>query len=378
MNDTEKLTRPEISEFVDQVRARLGDLTEEEREELVGGLEADLSALVADGGSVADLGAPTDYADELRAAAGLAPARRRVRRPRQPLREQLAEELRRAQERWQSFVAQPRVAPVWAAVQPLQPVWWVLRAWITVQLLDLMMGPYEYLTLLPSLGAPLVGPLLLLAAVAGSVQLGRGRLWPADRRTVSASARAVLVGLNVVAVICLVPVLDRFPGAWESHAMANGGGYATPRFQAWSGLVNDHRRVRNVFAYDAQGNPLTGVQLYDQTGRPLAVDPDSFARVRTGTGPGLVYPWLNGTHELWNVFPLPVREQRGWRRPAEVWDAQRPPVLPQPPLAVVPPVALPTPPAERLTESAPSAVPPEPAGSADPQDEPSRTKQGDR
>ena len=46
MNDTAKLTRPEISGFVDQVRARLADLTEEEREELVGGLEADLSALV--------------------------------------------------------------------------------------------------------------------------------------------------------------------------------------------------------------------------------------------------------------------------------------------------------------------------------------------
>ncbi|HEY0775806.1 MAG TPA: hypothetical protein VGD51_17100, partial [Nocardioidaceae bacterium] len=64
-------TRPEVSAFVGKVRDRLADLTDEEREELVGGLEADINELVEDGGSVAALGDPRAYADELRAAAGI-------------------------------------------------------------------------------------------------------------------------------------------------------------------------------------------------------------------------------------------------------------------------------------------------------------------
>jgi len=70
MNDTTRLeVRPEVADFLDKVRARLSDLTDEEREELLGGLEADLSELVSDGGSVAELGDPRAYADELRSAA---------------------------------------------------------------------------------------------------------------------------------------------------------------------------------------------------------------------------------------------------------------------------------------------------------------------
>ena len=55
------LTTPEIRLFVRAVRERLDDLTEEEREELVGGLEADLSDLVDERG-VEALPDPVDYA----------------------------------------------------------------------------------------------------------------------------------------------------------------------------------------------------------------------------------------------------------------------------------------------------------------------------
>ncbi|MCW2853652.1 MAG: hypothetical protein JWM84_3316, partial [Nocardioides sp.] len=71
--------RPEVEAFVADVRARLADLSDDEREELLGGLEADLSDQVADGAVV--LVDPAAYAAELRAAAGLperTPARRRV------------------------------------------------------------------------------------------------------------------------------------------------------------------------------------------------------------------------------------------------------------------------------------------------------------
>ena len=75
------LATPEVRLFVRAVRERLEDLTEEEREELVGGLDADINDLVEERGLDA-LPAPSDYARELRTAAGFDPEMRPVRSPR--------------------------------------------------------------------------------------------------------------------------------------------------------------------------------------------------------------------------------------------------------------------------------------------------------
>ncbi len=72
------LTTPEIRLYVRAVRERLEDLTEEEREELVGGLDADLNDLVEERGIDA-LPDPGEYARELRTAAGFDPEMRPVR-----------------------------------------------------------------------------------------------------------------------------------------------------------------------------------------------------------------------------------------------------------------------------------------------------------
>lgn len=71
--------------FTAAVRARLSDLTPEELDELLDGLQGDLTERLAD--EAGDLGDPRDYADELRQAAGL-PDRgtRNGKRPRQELR----------------------------------------------------------------------------------------------------------------------------------------------------------------------------------------------------------------------------------------------------------------------------------------------------
>lgn len=348
MNDTLKLeTVPEVADFVARVRARLAGLSDEEREELVGGLEADLTELVADGGSVAELGDPRAYADELRAAAGLDSARTSrlpgVRRPRRPVRQVVEDAFGRAGASWDSLVSRPRVAPAWEVTAVLRPAWWVLRAWVAVQLLDQLTGPWEYATLVPRFGDPLTGPLLLLAAVLGSVLLGLRRLWPASASPRSLLARTVLLALNAFAVLMLLVTLENFPSSRfindASHPAASGM-YGPMRFP---GLMNDGRAVTNVFAYDAQGNPLTGVQLYDQRGEPLEVAHDRIGRVRTPEGPAVLYPWENGEKNLWHVYPLPVRQQPGWNwAPKEgAWGSERPPYLPQPPLAVVPPASVP-------------------------------------
>lgn len=367
MNDTVQ-TSPAVAAFVAQVRARLGDLTEEEREELLGGLEADLAERLAEGET--DLGDPVAYAAELRAAAGLEArprgwAVRRPAGPRRPLADHVSELLDALRGDWERWVARdPRVAEAWQVTQTLRPAWWVLRAWVAVQLLDLMAGPVEKPTLLPSLGSQLVSVSLLLVAVVVSTLLGLGRLWPGAVARRPRTARLLLLGLNALAVLVLMVTVRAFPDAWQSHQLANGGYYADAAADTGPGLMADGHYVRNVFAYDAQGRPLQGVQLYDQKGRPLAVNPDPYYGAY-GYGGGRVhtYPWFNGDQKLLNVFPLPVRTQRSFQPARDPWGTTRPPVLPSAPLAVVPPVSLPTP------ASSPSVTPsgsPSPGPTASP------------
>lgn len=350
MNDTTRLeVRPEVAEFLDKVRDRLSDLTEEQRDDLLGGLEADISELVDDGGSVAELGDPRAYADELRAAAGVSPAVhrsgvRRPRMPRRPTRKSVAAQIDDARAGWEQLMAsRPWLVQTWEVVQTLRPAWWVLRAWVAVQALDLATGPWEHATLVPRFGDDLSGLLLLLVAVVGSVLLGLRRVWPASHSPGSVLARVVLLGLNALAVLLLVHVADSFPSSSFVNELdhPNASGIFRPSKQP--GLLNDGRTVRNVFAYDAQGQPLQGVQLYDQTGKPLAIDPDAQHRVRYGGRLPMVFSWKNGEKDIWNVYPLPVRFGGGWHRGDKVWTSDNPPFLPQPPLAVVPPATLPLP-----------------------------------
>jgi hypothetical protein len=361
--------RPEVSAFVDKVRARLSDLTDEEREELVGGLEADIAELVADGGSVAELGDPRAYADELRTAAGVERSRGRSiggvqgRRPRRPLGSQLDAMMDAARARWMRLMERPRLAPAWSVASAIRPVWWFLRAWVAVQLVDWTFGPWEYPTPIPTLGGPLGGFVLLVVAVVVSVQLGRGKIWPATMQGRSTWGRAALLGLNALAVLLIVPVLAQFPGpnAWAGDRAAYN--YYDADFRRQPGLKVNGRMVRQVFAYDAQGNPLTGVQLFDGRGNPLEIHPE-YALLETGPGHQVGYAWVNGNREQRNVFPLAYRTQRRWSRVEGAWTSDNPPVIPPHPLAVVPPVALPGQP-EATDASAP-----------DPQDRDSENAEG--
>jgi hypothetical protein len=348
MNDTTRVeVRPEVTDFLDKVRARLADLSEEQRDDLLGGLEADLSELVADGGTVAELGDPRAYADELRAAAGVTPAGER-RRPRWRLRstptpDSITADLDRARDRWEGLMAaRPWTAQTWEVVQTLRPAWWVLRAWVAVEALDLLTGPWEHATLVPRFGDDLSGLVLLLAATAGSVLLGLRKVWPSAASPGSVLARGVLLGLNVLALLLLVFVVDSFPSARYLNDAGHPAAWGLNRPYDRPGVRNDGRLVRNVFAYDAQGNPLEGVQLFDQTGKPLAIDPDLVARMRYAGRLPTVYPWKDGDRSLWNVYPLPVRfDDIGWGRAKNAWTSQNPPFVPEPPPLPVPSAVLP-------------------------------------
>ena len=313
--------RPEVVAFVAQVRLRLADLSEDEREELTGGLEADLSEQHAAGDPLPD---PTAYAAELRAAAGL-PARARGRHRHAPERA-----ARPARVRGSS--AASRACPAWSLVVTLRPAWWVLRAWIAVTLLDQLVGGWEYVTLWPTLYVPGLGLLVLLAAVVVSVLIGQGRLWPGSGPDRPAYARVLLLALNAFAVV--VPLTFHVDGDQvESYS------YAPVSVRPDDGVLRHGRDVvRNVYPYDANGQPLTGVQLFDQAGRPIEVAPQSSLganrRERQVTCPS-----FNGTTPLFNVFPLQQRTQPSGTCLQDHPDAGVQ-AYAEPPLASVPPASV--------------------------------------
>ncbi len=322
MNDITELT-PEVAAFVAAVRARFVDLDDDEREELLGGLEADLSDQVADRGPDA-LSDPDAYAAELRAAAGLAPATRLRRRSTLmagPRADATLDALRADWERRAASVP----GDAWGLVQSVQPFWWLLRAWVAVQLIDLAFGNGSYnagLDVIPSLRG--LGFPLLLAAAVISVQIGRGKLWP-GREPRRGASRQLLLVLNIVAVI-LVPVvvtqLVTTAKVEEWYSFTD-----TPNSD---GLTFNGEQVHNIYPYDATGQPLVGVQLVDDNGRPIDVDDRGYewGGMRTS-------PWFNGRTQAWNVFPQSESKTRSGNG-RRVGD----PVQQPAPYDVLPPVAL--------------------------------------
>ncbi len=326
------VTTPDVHLFVTAVRERLADLSADEREELVGGLEADISDLVAEHG-VEALPDPGSYAAELRVAAGFTPESAPTDEgARVGLAAWVTTVLDRAHERWEGFAGGVPGSP-WEFLVSLRPAWWVLRAWVALQLVDLLLGSGSYnygLSVVPSLhqwGVP-----LLLLAVAVSVQLGRGKLWPGRKRS-GAFGRVVLLGLNAFAV-ALVPVTFDSVFTTKDAALYHDGVEQSYSQPPGEGLSFNGEPIANIYPYDAAGHLLTGVQLVDRQGRRLKVTQDPYNE-GTGWGEFVHVPWLNGRTELYSVFPLP-EQTLDTDTLVPVGD----PRLQSPPFASLPPVTL--------------------------------------
>ncbi|HXH77921.1 hypothetical protein [Nocardioides sp.] len=322
MSDTIRIS-PEVDVFVQAVHAHFADLDPDEREELLGGLAADITDLVDEHGPGA-LGDPGAYAAELRAAAGLAVTRSRRGHilPASPKVDAVLDNMRAEWER----LATALPGDAWGFLQSVRPFWWLVRAWVAVQLIDLAWGNGGYnagLDVIPSLrwlGFP-----LLVAASVISVQIGRGKLWSAPRRGMR---RVALLLLNLFALALVPAVVDNLVTTAKVHSWY--GGYLTGSAPQEPGLSLNGRPVRNIYPYDAAGKPLVGVQLVDESGRRLGADSWAFE-----WGSPRTVPWMNGRTEAWNVFPLseqPTRARNG--RPTG--DPSQPPA----PYAVLPPVTL--------------------------------------
>jgi hypothetical protein len=313
------LPAPEVAEILDDVRAHLADLTAE----LDG--EVDVAALTA------RLGPPSAYAAELRAAAGYPAAEpEETGRSRHGLaRLAVAAPVAgvvlfllgaaagapavvliglligalglplviRDGPRVPSVAALPEVRWFVAArpaagtaprtitdfVASLQPAWWVVRAIAAAVLVG---------TVVFSGDEPAV---LLLALVAVPVSIWVGHRTRRDRRWLWG-----VVPLNVLAGLVLLWPL----GAGPSEAYDTGSASSYP--VSMPGLWQDsEREIRDIRPVDANGNPLTGVYLFDQDGRPIDTSAgeecagyDEYGGTRAAPRSGAPYP--RGT---WDVDP---------------------------------------------------------------------------
>lgn len=355
MSEPTTTVPPEVEAFVAQVRARLTDLSEDEREELLGGLEADLVEKLADG---ADLGDPWLYAAELRAAAGLPEGRRplvRTPRLRLPKDEDLGIWLDGARRRFFAEIERHAAGPkAWEVVATLRPVWWVIRAWVAVTVVDRWAGPWERISLIPSLAVPGLGLGLLVVAIVVSTLVGLGRLWPGSGQDRPLRSRVALAILNVAALATILS-FSLTSGTYLSSEQtwmddARMGGPYQPR----DGLRLDGVLVRNIFAYDAQGNPLTGVQLFRGNGQALAVSPlhaeSAYPGARDRTV-GCGWAAEDG-HQVRNVFPLVERaSRRGYCKDLE--GGKQPLTEPTAPFVQVSPVTSPVVPTDVVPSEEP-------------------------
>ncbi|WP_164233981.1 hypothetical protein [Microbacterium hydrocarbonoxydans] len=293
MNDTDVSIDERIRSFAASVRRHLDDLPEDELDEILGGLTADLAEQAADNGGVLELGDPADYAEELRSAAGFPPRGEAVKRP--PFGERFTA--------WRRGIADgirrnPFGAWLLDLLVSLRPVWWVLRGFGMFAALGglLRISPFGYpfgsdqYGVLPS--SPL-GWLPLLALVITSVQWGRGNwlpgMWLRHVRTVT-SVVAVLV-LPFALVAAFSPRVE----------YVDDGGYMP------QGLLLDGVQVNNIFAYDADGNPIDQVQLFTGKGTPLNL----YGADGTNTifGDGTMSEF--GTQDNGELATIPLEDYRG-------------------------------------------------------------------
>lgn len=323
-----------VSAYAEAVRSHLADLGPETVEELTDGLEADLAEELSDRSFAAEDGADdtvlldlervfgpaAEYALELRSAAGHAPVPAGSARRRTPVRDATRATWRLWQSWGRALVARVAALPgggwLVETVPLLRPVWWLVRAWVWFVLLMALTGG--------SLGGGRLTPygpdsplawLLLVAAAVLSIEHGRGR-W-AERRRIA----GLLTLGQVVAAVAVVPTvlaawsLATQPHYYPVYESAGSDPVAAPQ----DGVVVGGMYVSNLFAYDAQGNPLHDVQLFDDRGRPVQT-------VTAGSAepfslPGVSTQWQfapsvdTSGRARWNVYPLSGAPVDQW-----TWD----------------------------------------------------------
>jgi hypothetical protein len=253
----------EAQDYLSAVEQELADLPGEDRSALLEDLALHLEALTTEDDDrplAVRLGSPAAYAADLRAAAGL-PARGANVTP-------TGQGIRARVDAFLASAAYRRALPALRGgrrlLVELRPAWWVLRGYLVV-FVPCLLGSdrLEDIPVPAPLHSHLLGVVLVLAAVVGSVVLGRRKL-PQVLRVVVAAAGVLLV---LVAAGAALHVRDDLRNGLYADAWAPAPEVPDETYP----LRSRYGPVTDVFPYAADGTPLEGVLLYDQDGRPLHV-----------------------------------------------------------------------------------------------------------
>ncbi|MFK0247694.1 DUF1700 domain-containing protein [Amycolatopsis azurea] len=146
-----------------------------------------------------------------------------------------------------------------AYFRALKPAWWVLCAAVLVV--------FGLLLMLRDTEAVLLLPLMLLAAVA---VVWAGPKLKTDRRLLwlAVPVSAFVVGSMLGGAGAAVDLIAK--RSYSDGPYANG---YSPNYNDTYGnpqLMYGNQDVENIYAFDAEGKPLTEIYLYDENGRPLS------------------------------------------------------------------------------------------------------------
>ena len=239
----------EAQSYLDRVGAALADLPEDERADLLDELGTHVDEIAAEGTSSleARLGSPEDYAAELRASAGLPPARHS------------GPHGRGCPGKVGQVRGRQNVAAVERFFVSLRPVWWVARAWIAVAMLTWFAQPHW---------------LRSLAVVPEHVG------WPPPRsscwwlRLWSSAGAGPSHGCSPASGRLLAGAPDSERGRHVRQPGPTTTRTSQPRFVKQppaEGVYSAGTQVWNIYAYDSAGRMLHDVRLYDQDGKPLSL-----------------------------------------------------------------------------------------------------------
>ncbi|MFF0338796.1 DUF1700 domain-containing protein [Kribbella sp. NPDC004875] len=198
-----------------------------------------------------------------------------------------------------------------------QPVWWVARG---------VIGAGGFFALFGAASVTVV------ASVAGAaVSIWIGRKTQQDRRWLW-----YVVPLNVVAAIAVPAFLAAAYAGTSFGFLNNYNDYrGSSRYNPppSGGLTLDGVEVTNIYPFDAQGKQVP-VRLYDQDGKPIALEPQDCA-ANFGQGP-------RGTTT--NLFPLAVvtPDENGDAGPENCKDTTKAPFVPPPAPATSSPTRTPS------------------------------------
>ena len=322
-----------IQRYCDSVRACLSDLDPRVVADLTDGMPGDLyDSLIERGVSPhiypADIfGSPAKYANELRAAAGIpiveitsttskkqkGRAARKAAKKREyqtvyasdAATENPPNRRERARNWWQNSSAPVTDTPTWEKFigwcRELAPFWWVARGWIIGSFIATWLTGWG-ISLLP---ANTAGWIFTLALTLLSIQWGRG-VWLHWHWVPK-----LVMALSVIALVLAIPQYVQTRNrlhVWSPNVSNSWSQGWQAGFQAGQDSLNNNgilvngRQINNIFAFDAEGNPVPLVQLFDENGLPIRFPSEELAE-------GWFTDWpvpnlaIDGTPQ-WNAFPI--------------------------------------------------------------------------